>query len=213
MQVPARAHSRRRTARSKPTRMADQDRIANKAGKFRPGRLEGRARPRPRRRRCRECVKPPAGSARRAEPAAATAPCGSSRPAPIRTAAISTMRALAGSSPVVSVSSTTASSAISGVALRTAIGCPQRPGTLAPAPVSGAMLLTIPVSDNGQTASICGDLARVSLRPRGARGPGSRHAARLGRHRRCAWLHRAAVRHRELRRPGARRAAAAARGR
>src|SRR6185295_908308 len=102
-------------------------------------------------------------------------PAASSRPALMRTAAISTIRALAGSSPVVSVSGTTATSAISGVALSTAaIGYPERSKKLAiPVPDYASAPLTIPISGNGQTSSICGDLAQVNRRPRAQGDPGA----------------------------------------
>ena len=97
-------------------RVADDDGVAGE-GAVAPARpRRNRARRRPSRRRCRGCAvdgmrdRLAGRTSRRNEVSA-------SRPATMRTPAISTIQARLGSRPVVSVSMTTASSAISGVAL------------------------------------------------------------------------------------------------
>ena len=114
---PARSHSRLSTARSKPT-VCPITTAPPRSWKAPARRRRRAAHPRPSRRRCRGCASAGAGiGSPRAAPADEMQRLASSRPPTIRTAAISTIRALRGSSPVVSVSMTTASSASSGVAL------------------------------------------------------------------------------------------------
>ena len=115
--MPARSHSRLSTARSKPSVWPITTRVADdSAAELRPELARRRARRRLPRRRCRGCAVAAPGSARPAAPGGATAlpgRCVRRRGARRRSRR---RRALPASRPVVSVSMTTASSAISGVA-------------------------------------------------------------------------------------------------